>query len=111
MRCLGRPFNFPPFGGNPVPFGYAMDTIRRKTLSERADYEKWTIKQLHIAAAVTASAIAVFQFLRCDYPYSGGFVQFTLNNRAIVQIVVQVLAHVLGLLQVYSIRTSFNFAI
>jgi hypothetical protein len=103
-------FNFPQFGSNPSPFGHAMDTIRRKILSERADYEKWTIKQLHIAATVTASAIAVFQFLRRDYSYSGAFVQFALKNRATVQIVVQVLAHILALLQIYSIRTSFNFA-
>jgi hypothetical protein len=73
----------------PSPFDHAMDAIRRKILSERADYEKWTIKQLHMAATVTASAIAVFQFLRRDHSYSGAFVQFALKNRATVQIVVK----------------------
>jgi hypothetical protein len=111
-NSLPPSFQFPTvWRQSPSPFGHAMDTIRRKILwSERADYERWTIKQLHIAATVTASAMAVFQFLRRDYSYSGAFVQFALKNRATVQIVVQVLAHILALLQIYSIRTSFNFA-
>jgi hypothetical protein len=62
------------------------------------------------AQAFTTAASITLLCLRNNV-YTGNVVNFVRHNRATVQIVVQAVSQGLGLLQLYVLRTLFNFAI
>lgn len=66
---------------------------------------------LPLLSALLPGIVSILLLAQLNERYSHSFTNFATNQRAIVQIVVQILSHVLGLLQIYSVRSYYIFAI
>lgn len=83
-----------------------MDTLQSITEAR----EGTGVKVLHVLAILLTTLVTTFLLSRQTYLYGGAIVDVVKQERASLQILVQVLSHGLALLQIYALRTLFNFA-
>jgi hypothetical protein len=65
---------------------------------------------LPLSALLVTTAASIFLITTKSHSYGGNKVSIVRDNRATIQIIVQVVSHGLALLQLYALRTLFNFA-
>ena len=64
-----------------------------------------------LIAALVPFILAILLVIQAPRRYHGSIVSFVSSNRSAVQIIVQVVSHSLGLLQIYLVQTSQKFAV
>ncbi len=75
----------------------------------RTDNETTFTRTLPAAMAAAPCLVIVLLMAQIQHVYGIGFTQFVANERAAVQIIVQILSHGFGLMQTYSLRTYYTF--